>query len=68
MKNWNVAAMLAAALMMGSIGLGTGCKQGPAEKAGSKIDDAAQKMKDVVDPPGPAEKAGRKVDKAIGND
>lgn len=60
--------MLAAAFLIGSAGLGAGChEQGPAEKAGSKIDDAAQKVKDKIDPPGPAEKAGRKVDKALGD-
>ena len=46
-----------------------GCeKQGPAERAGKKIDDAGQAVKDKVDPPGPAEKAGRKIDRAVGGD
>ncbi|MBY0431281.1 MAG: hypothetical protein K2Q10_08795 [Rhodospirillales bacterium] len=41
------------------------CKQdGPAEKAGAAIDNAAQQVKDAVNPPGPLEKAGRAVDKA----
>ena len=44
-----------------------GCEaEGPAEKAGKGIDNAAQKVKDTVSPPGPMEKAGEKVDKAIG--
>ena len=68
MKRTSVAVMIAAAFLMGSAGLGTGCRKGPAEDAGSKIDDAAQKLKDKVDPPGPGEKAGRKIDKALGND
>jgi hypothetical protein len=42
--------------------------KGPAEKAGEKLDDAGQKVKDAIDPPGPAEKAGRSIDKATGND
>jgi len=64
-----VAVMLGAALMMATVGLETGCrKKGPMESAGEKIDDAAQKAKDKIDPPGPAEKAGRKVDKAVGKD
>ena len=68
MKTNGVAVMLAAALMLGSVAFGTACNKGPAESAGEKIDDAAQKLKDKVDPPGPGEKAGRKVDKALGND
>jgi hypothetical protein len=61
--------MLAAMLTMATVGLASGCRsEGPAESAGEKIDDAAQKAKDKIDPPGPAEKAGRKVDEAFGND
>jgi hypothetical protein len=69
MKTKTLAIVLAAAFTFGSVGFGTGCrKKGPVERAGEKIDDAAQKAKDTIDPPGPAEKAGRKVDRAIGND
>lgn len=39
--------------------------QGPAERAGEAIDNAAQSAKDAVDPPGPMEKAGRAVDEAV---
>jgi len=39
--------------------------KGPAEKAGSEIDKAGQKIEDAVNPPGPMEKAGRTVDSAI---
>ncbi len=42
-------------------------EKGPAEKAGEKLDNAAEKVKDAVDPAGPVEKAGEKVDKALGN-
>lgn len=43
------------------------CKEkGPAEKAGESIDNAAEKMKDAVDPKGPGEKVGEKVDEALG--
>ena len=47
----------------------TGCseKKGTAEKAGEKIDETVDKMKDAVDPKGPAEKTGEKIDKALGN-
>jgi len=69
MKTTRVGMMLAAALMMASVGLASGCRdKGPHEKAGDAIDDAAEKAKDKIDPPGPAEKAGREVDKALGND
>ena len=68
MKMRKGALVLAAALMLGSVGFGTACNKGPAENAGEKLDDAAQKLKDKVDPPGPGEKAGRKLDKALGND
>ncbi|MGP0067577.1 MAG: hypothetical protein ACLQGP_28775 [Isosphaeraceae bacterium] len=44
-----------------------GCEsEGPAQKAGEKIDAGVQKAKDAVNPPGPMEKAGREVDKAVG--
>jgi hypothetical protein len=44
-----------------------GCEsEGPAEKAGKGVDNAAKDIKDTVSPPGPMEKAGEKVDKAIG--
>jgi hypothetical protein len=46
----------------------TGCVQkGPAQRAGEKIDNAADALRDTVDPPGPAQKAGRAVDRALDN-
>jgi hypothetical protein len=46
--------------------LSTGCeRQGPAEQAGKKVDQAVDKMKDVVSPPGPAEKVGKELDRAV---
>lgn len=46
----------------------TSCREkGPAEKIGESIDNAAEDVKDAVDPKGPVEKAGEKVDKALGN-
>jgi hypothetical protein len=68
MKGKRTASIVVAAFVIGAVALGTGCHKGPAEKAGEKVDDAVQKMKDTVDPPGPAEKAGRKVDKALDQD
>ncbi|MBK1880874.1 hypothetical protein JIN85_00525 [Luteolibacter pohnpeiensis] len=44
----------------------TSCKEkGPAEKAGEKLDNAAEKVGDALDPKGPAEKAGEKIDDAL---
>jgi hypothetical protein len=46
-----------------------GCQQeGPAEKAGKSIDNAAQNASDALNPPqGPAQSVGRKVDRTLGN-
>ncbi len=50
------------------MGLAAGCEtKGPAEKAGEKVDQGIQNVKDAVSPPGPGEKAGRAVDKAVGD-
>jgi hypothetical protein len=47
--------------------IGVGCNEGPAERAGKQIDQAARDVRDTVNPPsGPAEAAGRKIDDAIG--
>jgi len=61
------AMALAAVLGLATVTGLTACekKKGPAEKAGEKVDDAIDKMKDKLDPAGPAEKAGRKIDKAV---
>ena len=46
----------------------TSCREkGPGEKIGEKMDNAAEDIKDAVDPKGPGEKAGEKIDKALGN-
>ena len=40
-------------------------QKGPAERAGEKIDQGAQKLRDAVDPPkGPGEQIGRSIDRA----
>lgn len=60
------AIALGATLISGGMFLSTGCeRQGPAEQAGKKVDQAVEKMKDVVSPPGPAEKAGKELDRAV---
>lgn len=38
--------------------------EGDAERAGERIDDAAEKAGEVLDPEGPAERAGEKMDEA----
>jgi hypothetical protein len=43
-----------------------GCQEGPAERAGQRVDDAARQVRDTVNPPsGPVEAAGRKIDDVI---
>jgi hypothetical protein len=42
-----------------------GCQEGPAERAGERVDNAARQVRDTVNPPsGPLEAAGRKIDDA----
>jgi hypothetical protein len=62
-----IAAMaLGITLIIGGMFLSTGCeRQGPAEQAGKEVDQAVEKMKDVVSPSGPAEKAGKELDRAV---
>lgn len=53
--------------MLASSGIATtACerKKGPVERAGEKIDKAADNVSDAIDPKGPAEKAGRAIDRA----
>jgi hypothetical protein len=38
--------------------------EGPAERAGEKIDKAADNVADAINPKGPVEKAGRAIDRA----
>ena len=41
------------------------CNEGPAERAGRRIDNAGSAIRDAVDPPrGPAERLGRDIDRA----
>lgn len=62
-RNAKLAAL--GLLLAPLVGLGVGCEsQGPAERAGERIDNAAKDVKDAVDPRGPVEKAGAAVDNA----
>ena len=65
------AARLVSAITGVALGLAVtstciGCKsEGPAERAGKKLDRAVDKIDDAVDPKGPVEKAGRALDRAV---
>jgi formylmethanofuran:tetrahydromethanopterin formyltransferase len=57
-----------APLLAGALFFMTGCQEGPAERAGERVDNAAREVRDTVNPPqGPVEAAGRKIDDATGN-
>ncbi len=54
-----MGSLIGIALLMGTVL--TGCDQGPAQKAGSKIDRALDRLSGK----GPVEKAGERIDKAV---
>jgi hypothetical protein len=54
---------LAITLLM--LGLSACEQEGPAERAGEKVDAAAERAKEAVDPKGPAERAGEEADEAM---
>ncbi len=63
MKLINKRTLLAPVLAFGVAVLAAGCQEkGPAGKAGEKIDNAADKVKDKLDTRGPGEKLGDKID------
>lgn len=65
MKTRNAKLAALGMLLAPMIGMGLGCEpQGPAERAGERIDEGIKDVKDAVDPRGPAEKAGAAVDDA----
>jgi hypothetical protein len=55
-----MGSLIGIALLMGAVVL-TGCDQGPAQKTGSKIDRALDRLSGK----GPVEKAGERIDKAV---
>jgi hypothetical protein len=60
----SLSLAVALALAVGAAGLTTGCRaEGPAERAGEKLDRMGEKIEDAVDPDGPAERAGEKLDR-----
>ncbi len=49
------------------LGLSACEPEGPAERAGERIDEAAERAAEALDPKGPAERAGEQIDQAIEN-
>ena len=57
--------LLGVGVLLGAVG----CKsEGPAEKAGKKIDKIVDDVDDAIHPKGPVEKAGRAIDRAVDKD
>jgi hypothetical protein len=51
-----------------TLGLAACQPEGPAERAGRKVDNAGNSITDTLSPPrGPVESAGRKIDRTLGN-
>lgn len=60
MSGFGLSALMAGLMFV------VGCQEkGPAEKAGEKIDNAANRASDALNPKGPVEKLGEKVDNAV---
>jgi ABC-type transporter MlaC component len=64
-----IVTLLLSVVMLLAVGL-AGCEsEGPVEKAGKKIDEAMESIKETAqeatDKDGPAEKAGEKLDEAL---
>lgn len=53
------------AIILLTLGLSACEQEGPTERAGEKVDEAAERAKEPVDPQGPAERAGEKADEAM---
>jgi hypothetical protein len=53
------------AMILLTLGLSACEQEGSAERAGEKVDAAAERAKEAVDPKGPAERAGEKADEAM---
>ena len=59
------ALAISLAVAVGGMFLSSCEREGPAERAGEKMDKSVDKLKEKVDPSGPAEKAGKKLDNAV---
>jgi hypothetical protein len=63
MRKRKVNLLQVFALVLGLLLPLVGCQEGPAERAGQQLGNAAREVRDTVNPPsGPAEAAGRKID------
>jgi hypothetical protein len=57
---------LTVGLAIGGATLLGGCREeGPAERAGERVDRSIDRMGDKIDPDGPGEEAGEKLDRAL---
>jgi len=58
--------MIATLPVLALLGPLAACSEGPAERAGEKLDNAGHNLRDAVDPPrGPGERMGRSIDRAL---
>lgn len=57
--------LISLAMILLMLGLSACEQEGPAERAGEKVDAAAERAKEAVDPQGPAERAGEKADETM---
>ena len=61
--NKTLLFLLGMGLLVATLG---GCeREGPMERTGKKMDEAAENLSEAVKKEGPVEQAGKKVDKAI---
>ena len=63
-KNSLLTLVLGLGLASGAIAI-IGCQEGPAERAGERIDDTTSGVRDKLTPDEQGEKTGKKVDRAI---
>ncbi len=57
-----LSTMLCVGLLVAALG---GCeREGPMERAGKKMDEAVENLREATKKEGPAERAGKKIDKA----
>ncbi len=62
-RSW-ISGLGLSALLAGMV-FAAGCQEkGPAERAGERIDNAASRASDAINPKGPMERAGQKIDNA----
>jgi predicted small lipoprotein YifL len=57
--------LISLTMILLTLGLSACEQEGPAERTGEKVDAAAERAKEAVDPQGPAERAGEKADEAM---